>query len=253
LFELAWLKTEGFYDLVDREWKSVSSGTTALDKWQNKIRHLRQFLRGWARSLSGKYKTEKERLLNIIDILDKKAEITLLNEDERRTLRSTNDAVAKLRRDEESKWAQRAKVKHIQEGGDNTKYFHLIANGKHQRKKIFQLEQEEGTIIGQDNLKTYISEYYKNLFGPPPPSTCVMNESITHDFKKISSEENAILTVEFNENEIHDAIMQMELNKSLGSDGFPAEFFQKNWAIIKGDLMEMFSNFHKRKKIGLSK
>jgi hypothetical protein len=82
-FELAWLKTEGFYDLVDREWKSVSSGTTALDRWQNKIRHLRQFLRGWARSLSGKYKTEKERLFNIIDILDKKAEITPLNENER--------------------------------------------------------------------------------------------------------------------------------------------------------------------------
>jgi hypothetical protein len=54
-----------------------------------------------------------------------------------------------------------------------------------------------------------------------------MNESITHDFKKISSEENAILTVEFNKNEIHDAIMQMELNKSPGPDGFPAEFFQK--------------------------
>jgi hypothetical protein len=53
--------------------------------------------------LSGKYKTKKERLLNIIDILDKKAEITPLNEDERHTLRSTNDAIAKLRRDEESK------------------------------------------------------------------------------------------------------------------------------------------------------
>jgi hypothetical protein len=177
---------------VEQEWKSISSGATALDRWQNKIRHLRQFLRGWARSLSGNYKVEKERLLNIIDILDKKAEISPLNDDERRTLRSTNDTIAKLRRDEESKWAQRAKVKHVQEGGDNTKYFHLIANGKHRRKKIFQLEQDEGTIIGQDNLKTYISEYYKNLFGPPPPSTCVMNESITYDIKKISSEENAI-------------------------------------------------------------
>jgi hypothetical protein len=124
-----------------------------LNRWQNKIRHLRQFIRGWARSLSGKYKTEKERMLNIIDILDKKVEITPLNENERRRLRSTNDVVAILRRDEESKWAQRAKVKHIQEGGNNTKYFYLIVNGKHRRKKIFQLEQEEDTIIGQDNLK----------------------------------------------------------------------------------------------------
>jgi hypothetical protein len=38
---------------------------------------------------------------------------------------------------EETKWAQRAKVKYVQEGGNNTMYIHLIANGKHRRKKIF--------------------------------------------------------------------------------------------------------------------
>jgi hypothetical protein len=39
----------------------------------------------------------------------------------------------------------------------------LIANGKHGKKKILQLEQDEGTIVGQDNLKVYIFEYYKTL------------------------------------------------------------------------------------------
>jgi hypothetical protein len=79
-----------------------------------------------------------------------------------------------LRRDEETKWAQRAKVKHVQEGGNNTKYFHLVANGKHRKNKIFQLEQEEGIIVGQDNFKTYISEYYKNLFEYPTPNNFAM-------------------------------------------------------------------------------
>ena len=50
------------------------------------------------------------------------------------------------------------------------KYFHLIANGIHRKKIIFQLEQEEGTIIGQENLKTYITEYHKRLFGAPVPN-----------------------------------------------------------------------------------
>jgi hypothetical protein len=56
------------------------------------------------------------------------------------------------------------------QGGNNKKYFHLIANAKHRRKKIFQLEQDEGTIIGQENIKNYIIELYKNLFGPPSNS-----------------------------------------------------------------------------------
>jgi hypothetical protein len=53
------------------------------------------------------------------------------------SLHRANDELAILRREEETKWAQRAKVKHIQEGGDNTKYFHLVANGKHRHKKNF--------------------------------------------------------------------------------------------------------------------
>jgi hypothetical protein len=47
------------------------------------------------------------------------------------TKKEADVCLANLRRDEETKWAQRVKVKHIQEGGNNKKYFHLIANGKH--------------------------------------------------------------------------------------------------------------------------
>jgi hypothetical protein len=38
-------------------------------------------------------------------------------------------------------------VKHDQEGGSNTKYFHFIANIKHKKEKIFQLEQDEETTV----------------------------------------------------------------------------------------------------------
>ena len=96
-------------------------------------------------------------MLKLIDELDIKAEMVSLSDTERASLREANDRISKLRRDEETKWVQHAKVKHVQEGGNNTKYFHLIANGKHRKKKIFQLEQEEGTIVGEHNLKIYIS------------------------------------------------------------------------------------------------
>jgi hypothetical protein len=65
----------------------------------------------------------------------------------KKAFKDANDDTAKLRRNEESKWVQHAKVKNVQEGGNNTKYFHLIANGKHMRT-FLQLEQDEGTIVG---------------------------------------------------------------------------------------------------------
>jgi hypothetical protein len=70
-------------------------------------------------------------------MLDRKVEATPLSVSQRETMNESNEKVLKLCCDAESKWAQRAKVKHIQEGGNNTKYFHITANGKHRRKNIF--------------------------------------------------------------------------------------------------------------------
>jgi hypothetical protein len=64
-----------------------------------------KYLRGSARNLSGQYKIEKDRLLNIVEILDCK-----LDAQERHTMRKANADLAKLRREEESKWDERAKV-----------------------------------------------------------------------------------------------------------------------------------------------
>jgi hypothetical protein len=132
-------------------------------------------------------------------------------------LKQAHERLNKLRRDEEQKWAQRAKVKHVQEGGSNTKYFHLIANGKHRKKRIFQLEQEEGTIVGNENLKVYITEFYKKLFGEPKRNSFSMMEDFMSDIPQLTLEKNNLLTKAFTEEEICEAISQMEHNKAPGA------------------------------------
>mgnify|MGYP005817126497 CR=1 FL=1 len=124
-------------------------------------RHLRSFLRGWAKHLSGIYKVEKEQLLTLIQSLDVKAETTVLPAWELHAKLDTEMRMKELIREEELKWALRSKVRRVVQGDPNTQFFHMIANGKHIKKRILQLEQDEGTILGQENLKLYITEYYK--------------------------------------------------------------------------------------------
>jgi hypothetical protein len=174
----------------------VVPGMNPIDVWLNKLRHVRKFLKGWAKNQSGKYKKEKERLLAIIDHFDIKAETSPLSSHEREEFKKANESLNELRREEESKWAQRAKVKHIQ-GGNNTRYFYLIENGKHRKKNFFKLEQQEETTVGEDNLKVYITEFYKNIFGPPDPSNISLVEEVVPDIPQISSIENEILTTSF--------------------------------------------------------
>ncbi|XP_073358207.1 uncharacterized protein [Aegilops tauschii subsp. strangulata] len=168
------------------------------------------------------------------------AETTLLPVAELQAKRDAELRLKELLREEELKWALRAKVRRVVQGDANTEFFHMIANGKHRKKRIFQLEQDEGTIIGQENLKLYITEFYKQLFGPPDNNCVSLDESRVEDVPQLTVVENDVLTAPFTEKEVFHAVSQMETNKAPGPDGFPAEFYKKCWFIIKGDLLPLF-------------
>ena len=100
-----------------------------------------------------------------------------------------------------------------------------MASGKHRRTRIFQLEQEEGIIEGDDKLKSYITTYYKGLFGAPEKNNFSMLESMTEDIPQVSKEENDILTADFTEEDVKKATFKMEHNKAPEPDSFPLEFY----------------------------
>jgi hypothetical protein len=152
------------------------------------------------------------------------AEVRPLSMQEIELKSQSNAAIASLIREEELKWYEHSKSKFILEGDSNTRYFHSVANGRHRKKRIHSLNQDEGIIEGQDKLKSYITNYYKNLFGASEEGNFFMDETQTDDIPQDSVEENNLLTAEYSEEEVRNAIFQMENNKAPGSNGFPAEF-----------------------------
>jgi hypothetical protein len=60
----------------------------------------------------------------------------------------------------------------------------------------------------------------------------------------VTDEENRVLVENFLEAEVKHALFQMEHNKSPGPDGFSAEFYQVFWDVIKGDMMDLFQDYH---------
>jgi hypothetical protein len=172
-FELGWLLRDGFCDMVYEVWQNTLVSGSPIERWQMKIRRLRQYIRGWAKHVSGIYKKEKAILLVKLDALDKKAELAALNDSERNLKHVLNQRLAELLREEELKWYQRTKVKHLLEGDANIKFYHLLANGRHRKTRIFQLEDGDGDA----QLKQHITSYYKSLFGPSDVSLMTLDES----------------------------------------------------------------------------
>ena len=128
----------------------------------------------------------------------------------------------------------RAKVHKIVQGDDNTQFFHMIANGKHRKKRIFQLEQDEGMILGQENLKVYITNYYKQLFGPPEDNFVSLDESRVEDVPQLAADENDILTAPFTEKEVFEAIAQIKTIRLQGRMVFRRSFTKSAGTLSKG-------------------
>ena len=100
------------------------------------------------------------------------------------------------------KWLQRYKDKEIKEGDSNTRYYHAKVNGRRGKNRIFSLVQEEGKIEGGDELVKYITNFYKDLFGPAPGNLCKLREDMWESEEKLTYIDNFILTRPFYETEI---------------------------------------------------
>jgi hypothetical protein len=97
---------------------------------------------------------------------------------------------------------------------------------------------------GGNQLESYITEFYKGLFGPSKGEHFSLDESRYQDIPQVSTEENEALTAVFSEKEV---IFHMKHNKASCPDGFHAEFYQAFWEVLKGDLMDLFKHFHEGK------
>ena len=103
-FELGWLAKDGFFDLITNVWKAENRGTSPLQRWQNKIRTVRRYLRGWAKNQVGQNKKKKSFLLQQLDILDRKVESTLLSPQELEHKCVLSVELSGLLREEELYW-----------------------------------------------------------------------------------------------------------------------------------------------------
>lgn len=74
----------------------------------------------------------------------------------------------------------------IARGDANTKYFHVVANGKNRKTRIYKLQDGDKVISGDVELKNHITSYYKSLFGPLDESSIKLDESRTDDITCIS-------------------------------------------------------------------
>jgi hypothetical protein len=198
-------------------------------------------LKGWNINVEGRYSKLKKELLSKIDILDKKCEVLGISDAERIEKLELEWNLKKKYGRRRVQKKQTAREKFINEGDENTKFFHLIAKGRKQRVKIPFLIHDGASVNDSESINKIASSYYKDLFGPSVHSSInVSNLSMN----QLSDTDISLLTAPFSINKIKKVVFEMKHNSAPGPDGFPAEFFQNFWELIHMDIWNLFKDFY---------
>lgn len=98
------------------------------------------------------------------------------------------------------------------------------------------LKKENGDWCNEDGeMQDMAAQYFKQVF---QKDDTICPSEITDLFDpKITDEINAELCKPYSAEEIGDALFQIGPLKAPGPDGLPARFFQRNWPLLKDDVI----------------
>ena len=117
-----------------------------------------------------------------------------------------------------------------------------MANSRWNRKFIKSLVSKDGVVL--DNIESILKEikhYFGKLFSKPSGGSWRIEDL---DWSPISADSVEWLDHLFLEEEIHNAMLHLNKEKTLGLNGFTIGFYQECWETIKADLLRVFFEFH---------
>ena len=102
------------------------------------------------------------------------------------------------------------------------------------RSTIGNLMDQEGNVTSDPNsLKETITQYYTKLYSPSPIDPRSQDTLLKNVNKHITVEQRDMLDAEITDQELQQAVNDLNNEKSPGIDGLPAEFYKKFWTLLK--------------------
>ena len=148
----------------------------------------------------------------------------------------------------------RSRVKE-QEEGEKVSAFLIKQQANVKSKKLITSIKTEANVVenlGPDiilndksSITMYIQKYYEKLYKKENVDEENQEWFLQYVNKTLTEQEQGLLEEEVGQNEIYQAVRDMNLNKSPGIDGIPIEFYVKYWNIIKSELTVIIQNIIK--------
>ncbi|XP_058768560.1 uncharacterized protein LOC131642301 [Vicia villosa] len=214
-FNNEWFANKEFLHFVEKEWKLLLIEGRGDFVLKEKLRLLKERLRWWNINVFGKIDLAVEegvRILNEGDELvdEEDAAVSLLEADRRR--RASKDFWMNLKI-KENMLIQKSRLKWLNDGDANSRYFHKVMKARRRRNHIGPLLTESGLVDSVAEVKEEVLSHFANKFKEDVRGRPTL-EGIS--FGVLSRDEKESLEKPFLEEEIKEAIWNCEGSKSPG-------------------------------------
>ncbi len=183
-----------------------------------------------------KRRTEKEHENNLIKEIERNEELLAYgNTDILEELESLKREFDDIQNEIARGIILRSKAKYSEFGEKNTRFFLNLEKRNHEAKHIKSLFAQNGeTITDPKAILELEKSFYENLYTKDSTSLDENSEFLVNNLRKtISDETRELCDRPLDCNAFNKALMQMENNKSPGSDGLSVEFYKFFWDDIQ--------------------
>ncbi|KAL9663199.1 hypothetical protein QQ045_028038 [Rhodiola kirilowii] len=129
-------------------------------------------------------------------------------------------------------YQQRAKIRWLNEGDANSKFFYSFLKGRSSKNNIRIIKGADGFLYTEPQaINNEFINYFKSILADSIPCTPIDPNVILRG-SLVEDNQCRPLISEATDVEIWHALSRIGLDKSPGPDGFSASFFRKNWNLI---------------------
>jgi hypothetical protein len=228
-YEVMWERVDSLSLVIRNEWNNLSD-MGSLGGLVRVLDNMQKTLSQWSKHHFCSVTTELNKLRKELEEAQAQPSVN------REACRAIKDQMDELLYQEEMMWLQRSRVSWLRKGDRNTKYFHQHAKWRARKNKIRKLQRsDESWCDNPREMQDMAHQYFGDLFS--------MDREVAPDHvlnlveQMVTPTMNQHLCEAFTEKEISDAMFQMGPLKAPGLDGFPARFYQRNWLVVKHDVI----------------
>ncbi|XP_026416384.1 uncharacterized protein LOC113311798 [Papaver somniferum] len=242
-----WMLHPSFMNLVKENWNLSMVGAPPW-VFASKLRRLKDALKVWNRTVFGDVQFRLKQAELKLD-----AEMDLLDLDPADEVQFSRVADAKkaaddVRVDLASMLRMKSRVTWLEEGDQNTRFFHNSIRMRRSQNTISELKiSTNSTLFLQEDIKTFLVNHYKDKFNGG--DTCIDPKLFDFDHERISPQESILMDAIPSLDEIKAAVFDLGADSAPGPDGFSGNFYRLCWDTISADLCKAIVNCWEMRKI----